>query len=342
MHDERFYRTLGPLSANAIADLVGATLRGEGARSLLTVCSPNNPADNALCFFEGDPRDAGKIDPSMGAVITNEQCAEAIADGITVLISKTPRVDFTRAAACLLESIAVTDNRDGAALKAAVQHDGVTIGPGAFIGVGASIGAGTVIGPNAVIGPGVQIGRGCSIGSGTVIEAALIGDNVRIKSNAVIGGFGFGLVPEAEGFSEAPHFGRVIIQDKVAIGSCTCIDRGAFEDTVIGEGTKIDNLVQVGHNSTFGRHSVVAAFGGISGSVNIGNGVMLGGRVGIADHLNIGDGSKLAADAAVMRDVPPGEVWGGTPAKPLRQMLREAAWLSRSAKRRSTGNDTTS
>jgi UDP-3-O-[3-hydroxymyristoyl] glucosamine N-acyltransferase len=138
---------------------------------------------------------------------------------------------------------------------------------------------------------------------------------------------------------DVPQLGRVILQDGVSVGACSCIDRGAWDDTVVGENTKIDNLVQIAHNVRIGRNCLLAAFTGISGSVVIGDGAMFGGRAGVADHLQVGAGAKIGAAAAVMRDVPAGETWAGQPARPLRNWLREIAWLGRAAGRSPKGTE---
>ncbi len=169
-----------------------------------------------------------------------------------------------------------------------------------------------MIGANAVVGPGTRIGRHGSIGAGCTIVCALIGDRVVVHSGARIGQDGFGFAMGARGHLKVPQIGRVIIQDDVEIGAGATIDRGANRDTVIGEGTKIDNLVQIGHNVVIGRHCILVAQSGVSGSTVIEDFAALGGQAGIAGHLHLGAGAQIAADAGLMNDVPAGERWGGS------------------------------
>jgi UDP-3-O-[3-hydroxymyristoyl] glucosamine N-acyltransferase len=208
---------------------------------------------------------------------------------------------------------------------------GVVVEPGAVIGPCAEVGAGTIIGPNAVIGPQVRIGRDGAVGASTTIVAALIGDRVIIHPGAHIGQDGFGFALGPRGHLKVPQIGRVIIQDDVEIGAGVTIDRGANRDTVIGEGAKIDNLVQIGHNVVIGRHAVLVSQSGVSGSSAIGDFAALGGQAGIAGHLKIGAGAQVAAAAGVMTDIPPGERWGGAPAKPIREFFREVAAVKKLA-----------
>ena len=217
-------------------------------------------------------------------------------------------------------------------------ESGVTVDPGAVIGRGVEIGAGTIIGSNAVIGPEVRIGRDGSVGASTTIVAALIGDGVIIHPGAHIGQDGFGFALGRRGHLKVPQIGRVIIQNDVEIGAGVTIDRGANRDTVIGEGAKIDNLVQIGHNVVIGRHAVLVAQSGVSGSSAIGDFAALGGQAGIAGHLTIGAGAQVAAAAGVMTDIPAGERWAGAPAKPVRKFFREVAAITRLADRDSHGD----
>jgi UDP-3-O-[3-hydroxymyristoyl] glucosamine N-acyltransferase len=208
-------------------------------------------------------------------------------------------------------------------------ESGVTVDPLAVIGPRAEIGAGTLIAAGAMIGPGVCVGRQCAIGAGASVLNALIGDRVIIHPGARIGQDGFGYLPSPKGHQKIPQARRVIIQDDVEIGANSTIDRGSTRDTVIGEGTKIDNLVQIAHNVSVGRHCLIASQSGISGSSQVGDFVMMGGQVGLADHITVGTGAMLGAQSGHMSDVPPGARWVGTPAQPIRDFMKGVAVLRR-------------
>ncbi len=224
--------------------------------------------------------------------------------------------------------------QDRAVHPSARIDDNVILAPGVVVGPNAEIGAGTHVGPNAVIGRGVAVGRDCDVGSHVAISHAYLGDGVIVLPGAQIGQAGFGFAGSKEGHVGIPQLGRVIVQDRVEIGACTTIDRGALGDTVIGEGTKIDNLVQIGHNTRIGRHCVIVAQTGISGSCELGDFVVLGGQVGISDHARIGDGARFAARGAATPGVyPGGQDYGGVPARPMKQWRREVAAVARLAKR---------
>jgi len=213
-------------------------------------------------------------------------------------------------------------------------EEGVKIETGAIIGREAQIGRGTTVAGGALVGYRVTIGRGGYVGPGASVTHALIGDRVILHAGVRIGQDGFGFAMGRTGHLKVPQIGRVVIQDHVEIGANTTVDRGALRDTVIGEGTKIDNLVQIGHNVVIGRHCIIVAQTGISGSAELGDFVALGGQVGVVGHVKIGAGAQIAASSNVRGDVPPGSRWGGTPAKPVRLWFRELTLLRKLAERK--------
>ncbi len=216
-------------------------------------------------------------------------------------------------------------------------ESGVVVDPGAVIGPRAEIGSGTVVGAHSVIGPDVRIGRDCSIGPQSTIVRALLGNRVIIHPGVRLGQDGFGFVMGSKGHLKVPQVGRVVIQDDVEIGANTTIDRGSNRDTIVGEGSKIDNLVQIGHNVTIGRHCVVVSQTGISGSTILGDHVVTGGQVGLAGHLTVGSGAQIGAKSGVMNDIPAGQRWFGIPAQNAREQFRLHALLRRLGKRGSVG-----
>jgi UDP-3-O-[3-hydroxymyristoyl] glucosamine N-acyltransferase len=221
-------------------------------------------------------------------------------------------------------------------------HPTAHVHPSATIGQHVAIGPGCTIGPNAKIGDHctlhaqvsvyelATLGDRCELHSGVVIrERCVLGKHVIIHSNAVIGSDGFGYRPDphGRGLVKIPQIGHVHIGDDVEIGAATCIDRGKFAATTIGDGTKIDNLCQIAHNCRIGRCCILAGQVGLAGSVTLGDGAIIGGQVGIAEHINIGAGARIAARSGVMHDAPPGATWYGSPAMDSKVAWREIAAL---------------
>lgn len=210
----------------------------------------------------------------------------------------------------------------------------VTVGPHCTVGARASIGDGTRLGPGVVVGDDVRIGRGCALAANAVVlDRCVLGDGCVLHPGVVIGadGFGYRPAPDGRGVIKIPHLGIVVLEDGVEIGANTCIDRAKFGATRIGAGTKIDNLVQIGHGVQIGRVCLLAGQVGIGGSSVVGDGVMMGGQAGIADNLKVGPGAKLAAKTGVLSDLPAGEAVFGTPALPVRMALRAHAILRQMA-----------
>jgi UDP-3-O-[3-hydroxymyristoyl] glucosamine N-acyltransferase len=200
----------------------------------------------------------------------------------------------------------------------------------AVIAAGVVIGTGSRIGPGAYIGVGVQIGRHCSIGANVnILRDSVVGDRCILHPGVCIAGDGFGFRWDGTGHRKVPQLGRVVIEDDVEIGCNSCIDRATLGVTRIGQGTKIDNLVQVAHNVSIGAHSILVSQSGIAGSSTLGQGVVVAGQVAISDHLKVGDGARIGGQAGVVKDVPAKAAVFGTPARPLKQALRENAALMR-------------
>ena len=336
MPDPRFFEELGPIPLGELADAAGAELSDvASADRLIRGVAILAHADAGVVTFLTDAKHAGSLaGRPRSACFVSAGDAAALPAGWIALITPTPQGAYALAAKRLHRPRAGSDQ--AIAPDARLEPD-VRLAPGVVIGPGAQIGARTEVGANAVIGPGVAIGRDCRISPNATLGFCLLGDRVQVLAGAVIGEAGFGAAAGPNGLVDLPQLGRVILQDGVTVGANSCIDRGAFEDTMIGENTKIDNLVQIAHNVRVGRNCVMAAHTGISGSVKIGDGAQFGGRAGIADHLVIGEGARIAAAAGLMHNVPAGETWGGTPARPIRQWMRETAWLTRRAGRREEG-----
>jgi UDP-3-O-[3-hydroxymyristoyl] glucosamine N-acyltransferase len=327
------------LALGVLAKLAGVTLDpAVAADRPIEAAAVLGRADAGAVSFLSDKRhlEAARR-TGAGACFVAEKDAELLPDACVALLTPRPQSAWAACAAHLHRPIRI-DPSAPAIHPTAQLEEAVSIGPGAVIGAGAQIGARTVIGAGAIIGPGVAIGRDSEIGHRAVIGFALIGDGVSIFAGAAIGEAGFGITAGPRGLVNIPQLGRVILQDGVSIGANACVDRGAYEDTVIGENTKIDNLVQIAHNVTIGRNCVIAAFTGLSGSVKIGDGVQIGGGAGVGDHVSVGDGASLTARIAIFRDVPPGETWAGVPGKPARQFFREQAWLQAAARRKGRGD----
>lgn len=341
-----FFHLSRPYTLAEIADLSGAAIEESAATghspALITGVAPLAAGhDGDLCFF-ASPRYARELASCRAtACFIRPRHAHFLPERVIGLLVDDPQRAMALAAGRLFPDALRPESlfrANGVSPGAVVHPDarlepGVIVDPGAFVGPGAEIGSGTVIGPQAVIGPNVRIGRNCAIGAQASVICALIGDRVIIHPGARLGQDGFGFARGDKGWIKTPQLGRVIVQDDVEIGANTTIDRGATRDTIVGEGTKIDNLVQIAHNVVIGRFCAIVAQTGVAGSCVIGDYVALGGQSAVAGHITIGAGAAIAAKSGVMRDVPPGVRYGGAPARPLRRFLRAEALLDRQARR---------
>ncbi|MGZ5931837.1 MAG: UDP-3-O-(3-hydroxymyristoyl)glucosamine N-acyltransferase [Rhizomicrobium sp.] len=341
MADPRFYDNRGPFTLTQICAASGASLPAgtDGSARVLDLASLSGAGPDHLTFFSGAGATltAELAQTSAGFCFVPAKTSKPLQMRVGMTAIPCGSVQHAFAAAARLfypESSLVAWSQQTAVDPSATIGANVTLGPGVVIGPGAEIGDATRIGPNSVIGRGVAIGKKCEIGSNCTISNAYIGDEVLILPGAQIGQPGFGFASAASGHVKVPQIGRVIVQDRVEIGACTTIDRGALGDTVIGEGTKIDNLVQIGHNTKLGRHDMIVSQVGISGSCELGDFVVLGGQVGVADHVKIGSGARFAARSGLAPgEFAGGQDYGGAPAKPAREWMREIFTLTNLAKK---------
>ncbi len=306
---------------------------------IVGVAAPSHASVRELVFAESGASLSAAYASLAGAVITTRTLADDSAERPVLLVTH-PKLAFALAAQLLRSPPRQQGIHASAHVDAGASlGDGVFVGPNAVVHEGATIGPYSRIGAGVVIGACTHIGRGCHLYPRVVIYPGCeLGDRVIVHAGAVLGSDGFGYVRDnATGeYTQFPQQGRLIIEDDVEIGANTTIDRGALEVTRIGNGTKLDNLVHVGHNVTIGRNVVIAAQTGISGSSVIGDGAIVGGQVGIADHVTIGPGAILGAQAGIpsgKRIHGPGIVFWGTPARPIKQYLKELATLARLTRR---------
>ena len=319
------------LTAKEVAENIGARLEGDGALELTGVAAPERAGVKQLIYMEA----AKHMERAAGSAALCVVAGEGVPlPGKTILRSTKPKVAFAKAAALLLDAAPIAKGVHPLAIVAPLVRIGknVGIGPYAVVGENARIGDGTQIGAHAVIGAGCSIGEKCRIHPRVTLYAGVrIGNFVEIHSGAVLGADGFGYAFDGEAYWKFPQAGIVEIEDNVEIGANATVDRGSLDDTRIGKGVKIDNLVHVGHNVQIGAHTVIAAQTGISGSSKLGHHVVCGGQVGIADHCTLEDQSIAGAQAGIPtgKTIRTGQTVWGTPARPLDKFKEAYAWFAR-------------
>lgn len=338
MADPRFFSVSGPFSLKELADIAGGTLSdgADGEARFSDVAPLDEASATHISFLDNRRYVESYRQSNAGACIVDPGLASKAPVGMHLVLMDDPYRGYARVARAFypLAKIEEHISANSSINESAEIGAGCRIDPGVVIGAGARIGPQCWIGANTVIGQGVTIGDDSRIGPNVTLDYAVIGSQVIVHTGVRIGQDGFGFAMGPQGHLKVPQLGRVIVEDDVEIGANSTIDRGTGPDTVIGAGTKIDNLVQIGHNVRLGRACVVVAQVGISGSTSIGDFAAIGGQVGIAGHLQIGAGTQIAAQSGVMRNIDPGQKIGGSPTQPFREWMRGIAAIEKMSKKK--------
>lgn len=345
MADSRFFHRAAPLRLEEIATLAHVAPdsldKAQAGRLIHDVCPLDRATVNDISFLDNVKYIDTFSSSRAGACFVRPKFASRAPEGMALLLTEDPYRSFALISQYFYPAHvakAVISPKAHVAADATLGKD-CCIDTGAVVEPGVVIGDNCHIGANAVLHTGVVLGNHTSVGANSTLSHCLIGNNVIIHRGVHIGQDGFGFALGREGHLKVPQLGRVIVEDMVEIGAGTCIDRGTGPDTVIGYGTKIDNLVQIGHNVQIGKHCIVVAQVGIAGSSRIGDGVMLGGQVGLAGHIKIGSGVKIVAKSGVMADIPAGQTYGGIPAVPVHSWHRQTIALAKLAEKGGTKHE---
>ncbi len=323
MVDKRFFTNIGPISIKEVLSKFNLSLHcsehSNAAEKLIySVQTLHSAGKNDLSFFHNKKYLQQLQDTKAGFVIIEDKFASFVPKNSLAIISSTPYRAYAEVTSYLYplasQSESTADTYD---------NSSVHLGRGVSLGHDVQIGDHSTIGSNTVIGQGVVIGKNCKIAANVTLSHCIIGDSVTIAPGTCIGQPGFGFYMDSKGHVSVPQLGIVVLEDHIDIGANVTIDRGTLEDTRIGFGTRIDNLVQIGHGVTIGRNCVIVSQVGIAGSTKIGDYVVIAGQVGVAGHLCIGDYTQIASRAGVFRDLPNGSKVAGFPAVPIRQWHKQ-------------------
>lgn len=343
MADSRFFTNKGPFRLHELARLTGAELvEGADSERLFHDVAPLDVATAEDVSFLDNPKYvAGFRESHAGACFVHPKNRDAAPEGMVLLLTENPYLAYAVAAAAFYPAYQPNGEVSARAHidQTATLGIGTQVDAGAFIGKHVIIGQNCHIGPNAVLMDGVVVGDNTSIGANATLSHTVIGKHCILHPGVHLGQDGFGFAKSPKGAVKVPQLGRVVVEDFVEIGAGSCIDRGAGPDTIIGMGSKIDNLVQIGHNVKLGRSVIVVSQVGISGSTEVGDGATLAGQVGVAGHIRIGKGATLAAKAGVAGNIPDGEIYGGIPAMPMQMWRKQVATLSLMTRKKRTKSD---
>lgn len=326
MADPRFFTNVGPFRLDRLAEIAEADLGGtaDPARLLRDVAPLDTAQADDLSFLDNRRYIKAFTGSRAGACVVHPDFAERAPEGMALLVTPEPYKAYARIASAFYPP----PKRDGGIHPTALVDDsatlgeGVWIGPYAIVGPNAEIAAGVRLHAHVVVDAGVRIGERTEVMKGATLSHCLIGRGCLIHAGARIGNRGFGFALDPGGYVDVPQLGRVVVGDAVEIGANATIDRGAGPDTVIGDGCKIDNLVQLGHNVRLGRGCVLVAQSGVAGSSKLDDFVMIAAQGGVGGHLTLHAKAQLAAKSGLMHDIPPGETFGGLPAMPLKDYFR--------------------
>lgn len=339
MADPRFFDNKGPFSVADLAAIAGggAVVQGDGSVSILDVAPLDVAGDSHISFLDNRKYVAAFEATSARACIVAPDLADRAPDGMVLIVTPKPYRAYARIAHAFYPSALISSGVHPTASvdpEADIAPDAV-VGANAVVEAGAQIASGVEVGAGAVVGRGVSVGEGTRIGENASLSFCEIGARCELHAGVRIGTRGFGFDMSAEGHLDVPQLGRVILGDDIEVGANSTIDRGAGPDTVIGNGCKIDNLVQIGHNVRMGQGCVVVAQSGVAGSTEMSDFVVLAAQSGVGGHLKIAPGTQLAARSGIMRDTEPGSKLAGNPAIPAKEFFRQTAVLAKLAKDRS-------
>lgn len=336
MPDSNFFKTSGVYTLRQLAEISSCFVEDKHADKMISSVAPIESSTNADITFLSNVKYLSNLESCRaGACIIDKKYQHKAPESLSLLISDNPYFAYSQIASHIFsdrKSKSVVSTKANIS-KSSIIGEGCTIEAGAYIGEGVKIGNNCIIKSGAYLDLNVAIGNNCIIHSNVNIRCSNIGNNVIIHSGASIGQDGFGYAYDKGVHHKVPQLGRVIIEDNVEIGSNSCIDRGAGPDTVIGAGSKIDNLVQIGHNVKIGRGCIIVSHAGISGSTKIGDYCVIGGQVGVAGHLEIGSAVQIAAQSGVMHNLEAGKVYGGSPAIAVKEWHRQTIAIKNLAKK---------